>query len=85
MTSLQASLLAGSLSLIPNNTLRYILLTLFVFSTLVHAIHVRRPSIQLRRVEDQIRDIEEIIRHARAFCTAKDCLSLGEHAVWLLE
>ncbi|KAJ7643743.1 hypothetical protein FB45DRAFT_895927, partial [Roridomyces roridus] len=73
-----------SLSLIPNDTLRYILLALFVFSTLVHAIHVRRPSIQLRRVEDQIRDIEEIIRQAGRFCTAKDRLSLGEHAVWLL-
>ncbi|KAJ7643713.1 hypothetical protein FB45DRAFT_895867 [Roridomyces roridus] len=85
MTSLQTSLLAGSLSLIPNSTLRYLLLALFVVSTLVHAIHVRRPSVQLRRVEDQIKDIDEIIRHAGRFCTAKDRLSLGEHAVWLLE
>ncbi|KAJ7643709.1 hypothetical protein FB45DRAFT_1052610 [Roridomyces roridus] len=84
-TSLQSSLLLGSLSLIPNNTLRYVLVALFGLSALVHAIHLQRPSIQLARVELQVKETEEIIQYARSFCPAKDFLSLGEQAVWLLE
>ncbi|KAJ7643731.1 hypothetical protein FB45DRAFT_1052627, partial [Roridomyces roridus] len=79
------SLLLGAVSLIPNNTLRYILLAFFVCSAMIHIFHLKRPSVQLACVERRIKDVEEIIRQARSFCTVKDCLSLGEYAMWLLE
>ncbi|KAJ7643712.1 hypothetical protein FB45DRAFT_1020532 [Roridomyces roridus] len=78
------SLLLAGISLIPNNTLRYILLAFFACSTLLHTIHLQRPSVQLARAENQVQQTEEIIQHARSFCAATDFVYLGEQAVRLL-
>ncbi|KAJ7643649.1 hypothetical protein FB45DRAFT_1020476 [Roridomyces roridus] len=69
LTSLQSSLLFGSLSLIPNNTLRYILLALFALLILGHAIHLQQAT----------------IRHTKSYCSSKDFLCLVEQGLRLLE
>ncbi|KAJ7643652.1 hypothetical protein FB45DRAFT_1113796 [Roridomyces roridus] len=85
LTSLQSSLLFGSLSLIPNNTLRYILLALFVLLTLGHAVHLQRPSVRLSWVERQVDKTEATLRHANSYCSSKDFFCLGEQGLRLLE
>ncbi|KAJ7643639.1 hypothetical protein FB45DRAFT_895634, partial [Roridomyces roridus] len=84
LTSLQSSLLFGSLSLIPNNTLRYILLALFALLTVGHAIHLQRPSVRLSCVERQVDKTETTFRHAKSYCS-KDFFCLGEQGLRLLE
>ncbi|KAJ7643708.1 hypothetical protein FB45DRAFT_895857, partial [Roridomyces roridus] len=85
LTSLQSSLLFGSLSLIPNNTLRYILLVLFALLILGHAIHLQRLSVRLNCVERHVDKAEATIRHAKSFCSSKDFLCLVEQGLRLLE
>ncbi|KAJ7643618.1 hypothetical protein FB45DRAFT_861244 [Roridomyces roridus] len=83
LTSLQSSLLFGSLSLIPNNTLRYTLLALFALLFLGHVIHLQRPSVRLSCVERQVDKTETTFRHAKSYCS-KDFLCLGEQGLRLL-
>ncbi|KAJ7141141.1 hypothetical protein C8R44DRAFT_726784 [Mycena epipterygia] len=75
------SLLLGSLSLISNDTLRYTLLAITVFLTLIY---LKRPSIQLGQLEDMIEETEGIIQEAKLYC-ARDLLSLTEKGVRLLQ
>ncbi|KAJ7643705.1 hypothetical protein FB45DRAFT_895846 [Roridomyces roridus] len=85
LTSLQSSLLFGSLSLIPNNTLRYILLALFALLILGHAIHLQRPSVRLNCVERHVDKAEATICHAKSYCSSKDFLCLCKQGLRLLE
>lgn len=78
------SLLLGSLSLISNHALRYTLLAIAVFLTLLYVVHLKRPSPQLRELEDMTKTTEEIIRDAKSYC-ARDILHLWEKGVRLLE
>ncbi|KAJ7845405.1 hypothetical protein B0H14DRAFT_3455043 [Mycena olivaceomarginata] len=84
MSQLQSSLLLGSLSLIPNNTLRYTVLALAAGLGVIYAVHLKRPTVQLSKLEETIKETEELIREAKILCP-RDLLSLTEAGVRLLE
>lgn len=81
---LRSSILLGSLSLIPNDTLRYTALGLTTGLCLIYAINLKRPSVQLSQLEDAAKNTEEIIRDAKVVCS-RDLLSLTEEGVRLLK
>ncbi|KAJ7740255.1 hypothetical protein DFH07DRAFT_839372 [Mycena maculata] len=84
LSQLQSSLLFGSLSLIPNGTLRCTLLAIVFCIIVFSRIHLEHPSIQLAHVEDKINKAEEDLRNAKLYC-AKDALILAAQGVRLLE
>lgn len=84
MSQLQSSLLLGSLSLIPNNTLRYTVLALAAGLGVIYAVHLKRPTVQLSQLEETIKETEEFIREAKVICP-RDLLGLTEAGVRLLE
>ncbi|KAJ7859904.1 hypothetical protein B0H13DRAFT_1901261 [Mycena leptocephala] len=77
-------LFIGSLSLIPNDTLRYSALLLAAGLGLIYVLHLKRPSVQLRQLDDTINKTEEIIQNAKALCS-RDLLRLIAEGVCLLE
>ncbi|KAJ7141468.1 hypothetical protein C8R44DRAFT_867088 [Mycena epipterygia] len=77
-------ILLGSLSLIPNDALRYTLLVITTCLTLIYVIHLKRPSTQLHQLEDMIKRTDVIIRDATSYC-ARDLFHLAEKGVRLLE
>ncbi|KAJ7474051.1 hypothetical protein FB451DRAFT_1466540 [Mycena latifolia] len=84
ISQLQSSILLGSLSLIPNDMLRYTLLVIAAGLALVYVVHLKRPSTQLRYLEDILQKTEEILRDAKLYCPM-DLLSLVDKRVRLLE
>ncbi|KAJ7133586.1 hypothetical protein C8R44DRAFT_900223 [Mycena epipterygia] len=80
VSKLQSSILLGSLSLIPNHTLRYKLLAIVACLALLYVIHLKRPSTQLSQLEDMVNKTEEIIRDAKSYCP-RDLLRLAEEGV----
>ncbi|KAJ7490458.1 hypothetical protein FB451DRAFT_1220127 [Mycena latifolia] len=84
ISQLQSAILLGALSLIPNDALRYTLLTISACLALLYVIHFKRPSTQLSQLEDLVQQMEEIIRDAKLHCS-RDLLSLSEKWMRLLE
>ncbi|KAJ6583943.1 hypothetical protein DFH09DRAFT_1075560 [Mycena vulgaris] len=84
ISQLPSSILLGTLSLIPNDTLRYTLLVIFNCLALLYVIHLKRPSTQLRQLEDMVNKTEDMIQDAKLHC-ARDILSLTGERVRLLE
>ncbi|KAJ7496524.1 hypothetical protein FB451DRAFT_197668 [Mycena latifolia] len=84
ISQLQSSLLLGSLSLIPSDTLRYTLLVITACLALVYVVHLKHPSTQLRQLENLVQKVEEILRDAKLHCP-RDLLRLTENGVRLLE
>ncbi|KAJ7800501.1 hypothetical protein B0H13DRAFT_2390382 [Mycena leptocephala] len=78
------SLLLAFVAAIPNHTLRYSALGLFLGLFLLSTIHLRSPSTQLRHLALLIDQTEELIRHAMAQCP-RDYFSLTEEMGRLLE
>ncbi|KAJ6585470.1 hypothetical protein B0H19DRAFT_1227885 [Mycena capillaripes] len=64
---LPSSILLGSLSLIPNDRLRYTALGLVVGVGLIYVIQLKRLSVQLSQLEDMIKQTEETIRDAKKY------------------
>lgn len=81
---LLASLLVGSVALIPDNTLRYISVGLSASLAVIHALYLKRPVTQLRRLEAVIESTDEMIRCAKALCP-REHLMLSEQGMRLLE
>ncbi|KAK7022152.1 hypothetical protein R3P38DRAFT_1110270 [Favolaschia claudopus] len=83
-SQLPCSLLLGSLSLIPNDTLRYTAVGLAAGAGVSCAILLKRPSVQLRNLEVTVNETEDLIRTAKEFCS-RDVLVLAEESVNLLQ
>ncbi|KAJ7606574.1 hypothetical protein DFH06DRAFT_1486818 [Mycena polygramma] len=81
---LLSSILLGSLSLIPNDTLRLAALGLTGGLGLFYVIHVNGPSTQLSQLEDMAKKVDELIRYAKDRCP-RDELGLTQEGVRLLE
>ncbi|KAJ7133596.1 hypothetical protein C8R44DRAFT_730723 [Mycena epipterygia] len=84
VSQLQSSILLATLSLIPNDALRYTLLLVTACLTLLYVIQFKRPSSQLRQLENTVKQTEEIIGDAKLYCP-RDLLSLAEEGVRLLK
>ncbi|KAJ7835626.1 hypothetical protein B0H13DRAFT_1913495 [Mycena leptocephala] len=84
VSQLLSLLFLGSLSLIPNDTLRYSALGIAAGLALIYVLHLKRPSVQLNQLDDTINKTEEIIQNAKAFCS-RDLLRLTAEGVRLLE
>ncbi|KAK7048724.1 hypothetical protein R3P38DRAFT_2764640 [Favolaschia claudopus] len=81
---LQSSLLLASLSLIPNNTLRYMAVGVVAGVGVLYAGHLGRPSVQLRYLQVVIKETEDMIQEAKQLCSL-DLLAITEESVKLLE
>ncbi|KAJ7464709.1 hypothetical protein B0H11DRAFT_2050914 [Mycena galericulata] len=84
ITQLLSSLLLGSLSLIPNDTLRYIMLLILACFAIIHALYLQHPSTQLRQLEAKIKKAEELVQEAKLYCV-RDFLRLAQQGMRLLE
>ena len=84
ISQLHSSILFGSLSLIPNDALRYTLLAIAVCIALLSIIHLKRPSTQLSQLEASVKKTEVLIQDAMCLCT-RDLISLVHQKVRLLE
>ncbi|KAJ7490467.1 hypothetical protein FB451DRAFT_1552181 [Mycena latifolia] len=84
ISQLQSSILLASLSLIPNDTLRYTLLVIAAGVAVVCVIHLKRPSTQLSQLDHDVSKTENIIRDAKLNCP-RDLLGLTAKGVRLLE
>ncbi|KAJ7490508.1 hypothetical protein FB451DRAFT_1552205 [Mycena latifolia] len=84
ISQLQSSILLASLSLIPNDTLRYTLLVIPAGVAVICVIHLKRPSTQLSQLDDDVNKTENIIRDAKLNCP-RDLLGLTAKGVRLLE
>ncbi|KAJ7813310.1 hypothetical protein B0H13DRAFT_1925564 [Mycena leptocephala] len=78
------SLLLALVAAIPNHTLRYTVLGLFLGLFVLSSVHLRSPSTQLRHLALLIDQTENHIRHAMAQCP-RDYFSLTEEMGRLLE
>jgi hypothetical protein len=78
------SLLLALVAAIPNHTLRYTVLGLFLGLFVLSSVHLRSPSTQLRHLALLIDQTENHIRHAMAQCP-RDYFSLREEMGRLLE
>ncbi|KAJ6583871.1 hypothetical protein DFH09DRAFT_1433782 [Mycena vulgaris] len=83
-SQLTASILLGSLSLIPNTALRYTALGLATCLGILYAVYLKHPSTQLCQLEKMLATTEELIRGAKTQCP-RDQLSLAEEWVRFLE
>ncbi|KAJ6583864.1 hypothetical protein DFH09DRAFT_1075490 [Mycena vulgaris] len=83
-SQLTASILLGSLSLIPNTALRYTALGLATCLGVLYAVYLKHPSTQLRQLEKNLATTEEVIRGAKAQCP-RDQLRLAEEWIRFLE
>ncbi|KAJ6585461.1 hypothetical protein B0H19DRAFT_1321106 [Mycena capillaripes] len=82
---LLSSILLGSLSLIPNNTLRYTALGTVVIVVLGYNLYLSRTT-QLHYLEQAIRQTEEIFERAKAQCNCpQDTFNLAQEWVRLLD
>ncbi|KAJ7704048.1 hypothetical protein B0H17DRAFT_1127084 [Mycena rosella] len=84
ISTLQTSLIFGTLSLMPGNTSRYITLGLAFASLAIYAAHHYGPTQRLARLEDVITATEEIMEGAKLDC-ARDHMTLVERERRLLE
>ncbi|KAJ7438241.1 hypothetical protein B0H11DRAFT_1935430 [Mycena galericulata] len=85
ISQLQSSIFLMSLSLIPDNALRYILLTITICITILYAIHFIRPSTQLFHLQVKIKAAEALIQRLRSYCPRDVQARLAEQLVQLLE
>ncbi|KAJ7438236.1 hypothetical protein B0H11DRAFT_2358962 [Mycena galericulata] len=85
ISQLQSSIFLMSLSLIPNNILRYTLLAIIICTAVLCTIHLQRPSTQLHHLGAKIQRAEEIVQEARSYCSRDVQVLLAEHVVRLLE
>ncbi|KAJ6583872.1 hypothetical protein DFH09DRAFT_1075501 [Mycena vulgaris] len=83
-SQLTASILLGSLSLIPNTALRYTALGLATCLGVLYAVFLKHPSTQLCQLEKMFATTEELIRGAKAQCP-RDQLSLAEEWAQFLD
>ncbi|KAJ6583874.1 hypothetical protein DFH09DRAFT_1359838 [Mycena vulgaris] len=83
-SQLTASILLGSLSLIPNAALRYTALGLTTCLGILYAAYLKHPSTQLHQLEKILATTEELIREAKAQCL-RNQLSLAEEWIRFLE
>jgi hypothetical protein len=81
---LMASILLGSLALIPNDALRYTALAVITSLLLTYTIYLRHPSTRLQQLKKSMEKTEEIIQSAKLHCP-RDYLSLAEEGAHLLE
>ncbi|KAJ7145612.1 hypothetical protein C8R44DRAFT_723540 [Mycena epipterygia] len=71
-------------SLIPNNNIRYAMLSLGATITVLYDLNLQRPSVRLVHLENGVGHTEDIIREAKLRCPM-DHLSLTENEVCLLK
>ncbi|KAJ6504730.1 hypothetical protein C8R47DRAFT_1103399 [Mycena vitilis] len=83
-TQLISSILLGSLSLIPNNALRYVTLASTVAFALLYRIQLR-PAAFLLQLTEGIKQTEEVFEEAKLTCVPRDRFSLAVQWVRLLE
>ncbi|KAJ6585455.1 hypothetical protein B0H19DRAFT_421646 [Mycena capillaripes] len=82
---LLSSIILGSLSLIPNNILRYTSLASVIAFTLVYNLCLNRAA-WLHQLEQAIQQTEEIVERAKAKCTCPgDHFKLAQEWLRLLE
>ncbi|KAJ6585453.1 hypothetical protein B0H19DRAFT_1109718 [Mycena capillaripes] len=82
---LLSTIILGSLSLIPNNVLRYTSLTSVIVFALVYNFYLNRAA-WLHQLEQVIQQTEEIVERAKAKCTCPgDQFKLAQEWLWLLE
>ncbi|KAJ7490498.1 hypothetical protein FB451DRAFT_1552199 [Mycena latifolia] len=84
ISQLQSSILLGTLSLIPNDTLRYTFLVIIICIALLYTVHLKRPSTQLSQLDNIIQTTKAIICMAKLHC-ARDLVTLLEAGVRLLK
>ncbi|KAJ7457101.1 hypothetical protein FB451DRAFT_1275930 [Mycena latifolia] len=84
ISTLQASVMMSTLSLVAGNTSRYIGLGLASASLGVYAAHHQSPSQKLARLEDALMATEEILEHAKLDC-ARNRVELMESETQLLQ
>ncbi|KAJ7441634.1 hypothetical protein B0H11DRAFT_2251966 [Mycena galericulata] len=84
ISQLQSSILMASLSLIPNNVLRYTLLAIIICTAVPCAIHLQRPSTRLHHLGAKIQHAEEIVQQARSYCPWDVQARLAQQLVRLL-
>ena len=83
-SQLTASLILGSLSLIPNPALRYTALGITTLLALICIIYLKHPATQLRQLQDTIDNIYELIRRAKVLYP-REHLNLATLGARLLE
>ncbi|KAJ6585443.1 hypothetical protein B0H19DRAFT_1059671 [Mycena capillaripes] len=79
-----SSILLGSLSLIPNNILRYTALGSVIVFTLIYNFHLR-PATRLRELEQGIQQTEEFFERAKSNPCPQDKFKLTQEWLRLLE
>ncbi|KAK7048727.1 hypothetical protein R3P38DRAFT_2764643 [Favolaschia claudopus] len=84
ISQLQSSLLLASLSLIPNNSLRYMAVGLVAGVGVFYVVHLKCPSVRLRCLQVAIKETEDMIQEAKQLCSL-DLLAITEESVKLLE
>ncbi|KAJ7652249.1 hypothetical protein B0H17DRAFT_1215032 [Mycena rosella] len=84
ISTLQASVLLGALSVLPGNSVRYIGLGLASASLGVYAAYYYSPSQKLARLEDAITVAENVLARARLDCT-RNQVELMDRASCILE
>ncbi|KAJ7226523.1 hypothetical protein C8J57DRAFT_1252612 [Mycena rebaudengoi] len=84
ISQLQSSLLLGSLSLIPDNTIRYTILGGATVITIITIFHFKHPSSKLSQLEEAMKEVHDMIHRARMKCP-RDHLNLTEEKVRLLQ
>ncbi|KAJ7490633.1 hypothetical protein FB451DRAFT_1361437 [Mycena latifolia] len=83
-SQLTATIILGSLSLIPNNILRYTALGLTACMGAIYFIYLKHPSTQLRQLEEILQGTDALIRRAKSQCP-RDQISLAEVALRFLQ
>ncbi|KAJ7441624.1 hypothetical protein B0H11DRAFT_2292312 [Mycena galericulata] len=80
----QSSVALATLSLIPNDALRYALLAIAVCAAILHAIHLKCPSTQIYDLQTKIAHAEEVIQSARMYSARGIQVRVAEQYVQLL-
>ncbi|KAJ7438234.1 hypothetical protein B0H11DRAFT_2254826 [Mycena galericulata] len=80
----QSSIALATLSLIPNDALRYTLLAIAVCAAILHAIHFKRPSTQIRHLQTNISHAGEAIQCVRMYSARGIQVRVAEQYVQLL-
>ncbi|KAJ7490634.1 hypothetical protein FB451DRAFT_1389402 [Mycena latifolia] len=79
---LTATIILGSLSLTPNNTLRYAALGIGLGA--IYAIYLKRSSTLPHQLEETLNATDALIRRAKSLCP-RDQISLAEESLRLLQ
>ncbi|KAJ7490636.1 hypothetical protein FB451DRAFT_622716 [Mycena latifolia] len=81
---LTATIIVGSLSLIPNNPVRYTALGITACLEVIYAIYFKHPSTLLHKLEEGIDGTGTLIRRAKSQCP-RDQISLAGETLQLLQ